>query len=117
MKLAVLFLAIVLAVLASGCSQYAASGQPEAEAPFAGGSSNSVVIKDFTFDPGTLAVKAGTAVNWTNEDYAVHTVKSESFASGNLTKGDRFEFTFANKGSYGYYCVQHPFMKGTIIVE
>ncbi len=117
MKRPILFLAIVLAVLVSGCSQYAASSPPEAAAPAASGSSNAVVIKDFAFNPSTLTVKVGTTVKWTNEDSAPHTIKSEAFTSGNLGKGESFEFKFDSAGTYDYICGIHPSMKGRIVVE
>ena len=83
--------------------------------------SNSVTIKDFAFNPGTVTVKVGTKVTWTNEDSVAHTVtadntSSDAPASGNIGKGDSYSFTFNKAGTYAYHCTPHPYMKATIVV-
>jgi plastocyanin len=37
-----------------------------------------IVVKDFTFNPTSLAVKAGATVTWTNMDDEPHTVVSDT---------------------------------------
>ena len=81
------------------------------------GQPNAVNIENFSFNPGTLTVKVGTTVVWTNNDSASHDVKSDSFSSQVLSKGQTFEFKFDQKGIYDYICGLHPSMKGKIIVE
>ena len=39
-----------------------------------------------------------------------------AFDSGNLASGAAYSHTFAQAGTYQYYCVIHPNMKGTIVV-
>lgn len=78
---------------------------------------NTVVIKNFAFQPSPLSIKPGTTVTWVNEDSAGHNVKSAAFSSQNLSNGDTFEFTFNNKGTFTYNCGIHPTMIGTIVVE
>lgn len=78
---------------------------------------NTVVIQNFSFSPGTQTVKQGTKVTWTNQDSAPHKIKSDTFNSSNLNQGDKFEFTFNNKGSFDYSCSIHPSMTGKIVVE
>jgi plastocyanin len=34
-----------------------------------------------------------------------------------LDSGDKFSFTFAKAGQFGYYCALHPHMTGTVIVK
>ncbi|MGH2531403.1 MAG: cupredoxin domain-containing protein [Thermomicrobiales bacterium] len=77
-----------------------------------------VTIIDFTFDPGTIDVQAGTTVTWTNNDSAPHTVTADggSFDSGTLEPGDTFSFTFEEAGSFTYYCAIHPNMKAAVEV-
>jgi amicyanin len=79
----------------------------------------SVAIRNFAFVPAEVRVAPGTRVVWTNEDAAKHNVVGDDgFWSGPLlAKGGSYEFTFPTKGTYGYYCSPHPFMKGTIVVE
>ena len=81
-----------------------------------------VSIKDFAFSPAKIEIKAGTAVTWTNEDSAPHTVAatrsddldatlSGLFASGDLQQGDTFSYTFDKAGDYYYECTIHASMK------
>lgn len=78
-----------------------------------------VAIQGFSFNPATVTVNAGGCVTWTNKDSVTHTATSDEgvFDSGNLSKGDTFEFTFAEPGTYNYHCEIHPSMTGTVVVE
>ncbi len=78
---------------------------------------NSVSITNFSFNPSILTVKAGTTVTWTNNDAVTHSIKSGVFNSGNLSKGQTFQFKFEETGRYDYSCAIHPSMTGKIIVE
>src|SRR4051812_35511551 len=79
----------------------------------------SVAIDNFTFNDPVVTVKPGTTVTWTNRDDIPHTVvaKDGSFKSKVLDTGDRFSFTFAKVGQFGYFCSIHPHMTGTIVVK
>lgn len=81
----------------------------------------SVSIKDFSFAPATLTVKAGETVTWTNEDAAPHTVTSTDgpgveakvtslFDSGSMGQGETFSYTFETAGTYAYECTIHAGM-------
>jgi plastocyanin len=78
-----------------------------------------VQIGNFTFKQPVLTVKPGTTVTWTNGDDIPHTVvaKDGGFKSKVLDSGDKFSFTFAKPGQFGYFCSIHPHMTGTIIVK
>ena len=78
-----------------------------------------VRIENFTFRDPSVTVKAGTTVTWTNADDIPHTVvaKDGAFKSKVLDSGDRFSFTFAKPGQFGYFCSLHPHMTGTIVVK
>ena len=78
---------------------------------------NSVSIMNFSFNPGTLTIKTGDTVTWTNNDSTTHTIKSATFNSGDLNQGDTFKFTFNVPGTFNYSCGIHPTMTGTIIVQ
>lgn len=80
-------------------------------------SANMVTIQNFSFNPATLTVKQGTKVTWENQDSVTHRIKSDTFNSENLNPGDKFEFTFNNKGTFDYICGIHPSMMGKIVVE
>jgi plastocyanin len=78
-----------------------------------------VQIANFTFKSQVLTVKPGTTVTWTNADDIPHTVTSNSgvFKSKVLDSGDKFSFTFAKVGQFGYFCSLHPHMTGIVIVK
>ena len=79
-----------------------------------------VSIDNFTFNPPTLTVKAGTTVTWTNKDDIPHGIA----ATGNtfqrslaLDTDNSYSFKFTTPGTYQYFCYIHPHMTGTIVVE
>jgi len=78
-----------------------------------------VRIDNFTFKNPVLTVKPGTTVTWTNGDDIPHTVVSKDglFKSKVLDTGDKFSFTFAKPGQFGYFCSLHPHMTGTVVVK
>jgi plastocyanin len=80
--------------------------------------SGAVTIKDFSFGPATINIKAGDSVTWLNQGPTTHTATATdgSFDSGNLPKGKSFSHTFSKSGTFSYICKPHPFMKGTIVV-
>jgi plastocyanin len=82
---------------------------------------NQVVISDYQFVPKTLTVSVGTTVTWVNHDMARHTVTRdasvEPFNSGLLGNQETFSHTFRIAGTYGYICVPHSGMQGTIVVQ
>jgi plastocyanin len=73
------------------------------------------------YSPATITVVLGVnnTVSWTNDDFAPHTITSDSglFLSGNLNSGQSYSFTFLTTGTYTYHCSYHPWMHGTIVVK
>lgn len=79
----------------------------------------SASIQNFKFNPNEIIVKKGTTVTWTNSDSAPHTVtidQGSGPASGLLSQGDSYNYTFDTVGAFEYHCEPHPFMHGTVIV-
>jgi amicyanin len=79
-----------------------------------------VSIDNFTFNPTSMTVKAGTTVTWTNKDDIPHGIASSTGAfpkSRALDTDQAFSFTFTTPGTYQYFCYVHPHMVGTIVVE
>jgi plastocyanin len=76
-------------------------------------------MKNITFQPGRIEITTGTTVEWTNNDAVDHTVTAidRSFDSGNMAPGATWRYTFTKPGTYQYFCVVHPFMKGVVIVK
>lgn len=80
----------------------------------------SVTIQDFSFTKNSITVPIGTAVRWSNNGSANHTVTSDSgneLESGTLAKSDTYLHTFNTNGTYTYHCKFHPGMTGTIVVK
>jgi len=74
--------------------------------------------------PYNLEVAAGTAVTWTNDDTAAHTVNSgtpdgltDLFDSGLVMPDAAFEYVFEEAGTYDYFCIVHPWMTGIVTVS
>jgi plastocyanin len=80
---------------------------------------NGITIDNFSFTPAALTIPAGTTVTWTNRDDIPHTVvqRDQKFKSKALDTDDTYSFTFAEPGTYEYFCSLHPKMVAKIIVE
>ena len=81
--------------------------------------STTIAIDNFTFGPNVLTVKAGTTVTWVNRDDIPHTILDKNrkvFRSKVLDTEDTFSFTFAQAGTYDYFCGLHPHMTGQVVV-
>ena len=80
---------------------------------------NEIKIDNFVFNPPELTIAVGTTVKFVNHDDIPHSVvdKNKAFRSKALDTDDSFTFTFANAGTYDYFCGLHPHMTGKIIVQ
>ena len=77
-----------------------------------------VSIVNFAFKPGTLTVKRGTSVGFSNTTAGTtHTASSGSFDTKRIAPGTTKMITFNKKGTFLYHCKIHTFMKGKIVVE
>jgi plastocyanin len=76
-------------------------------------------MKSLAFQPSRIVIGVGTTVAWTNDDAVDHTVTAidRSFDSGSMTPGATWRYRFTRTGSYQFFCVLHPFMKGVVIVK
>jgi plastocyanin len=90
-----------------------------------------VGIVDKTFEPATITIAPGDTVTWTvtkgmGEPHSVTSGKpgfsgqgGSSFDSGIVLKdnGQTFQHTFADGGTYDYFCQVHPVeMTGKVVV-
>ncbi len=78
-----------------------------------------VQIKNFAYNPLTLAITNGTTVTWINSDGVAHTVTSVTgaFDSGSISPGGTFSYTFNQTGTFEYECTIHPTIPhGTVTV-
>src|SRR5574340_994372 len=106
-----------------------AFGQTANEIDIATGAGSSAqaacVTTNNCFTPNPLTVAPGTTVTWKNTDTTTHVVCSGKvtddqcgsvFEDDALKKGQTFQFTFANAGTFDYFCSVHPWMTGQVIV-
>ncbi len=83
-----------------------------------------VFIPNFAYQPANIQVVWGTAITWTNQDSAVHSVvlphivtsETDIRESGPLSQGQSFSYTVLARGTFQYYCIEHPSMVGVVIV-
>ena len=73
---------------------------------------------DNRFEPETVTIQAGEAVEWVMAGSAEHDVVADdgSFVSELMVEGS-FTHVFDEPGEYPYDCSIHPEMTGTVIVE
>ncbi len=115
-------LAILVACFSERGDATAPPASGECSVPIGAAGSTVVAIRDFSFQPATIRVKAGTTITWVNcesETDEAHTSTSDSgvWSSGLLSPGATFSLTFDQTGSFPYHCEPHPFMTGTVAVE
>jgi plastocyanin len=86
-----------------------------------------VTIRDHTFIPHEIHVKAGEPIVWSNADQDPHTVTSGADnvddgrweSSPLIVDGGTFRLALTRPGRYPYYCKPHQYeasMHGTIII-
>src|SRR6202790_1995871 len=110
--------AISAALIGAAVGSVLAGGVLFAQAQTPAAAAAAVGIDNFTFNPQTVTVKAGTTVTWTNRDDIPHGLAATNNAfkrSQALDTDDSFSFT--TPGTYQYFCYIHPHMTGTIVVE
>jgi plastocyanin len=79
---------------------------------------NQPFVDNYTFVPGTITVRPGTRVTWTNRDQVKHTISATNAAfSGLLAQGASLSLTVNTPGTLTYFCAIHPQMRGTIVVQ
>jgi YVTN family beta-propeller protein len=78
----------------------------------------SVSIVNFSFNPKSLAVKAGQTVAFTNNDSVTHTTTSSAWDSRDIQPGSSYTLTAPSQpGSYAFHCSIHPSITGTLVVQ
>jgi plastocyanin len=101
----------------AGSTAGAGGGSSSTAAPTA---PETIVIKNFAFEPASLTVAPGAKITVINEDQAPHTVTAndKSFDTGTIAGGKRAEVSAPSKpGNYPYICSIHQYMVGTLTVK
>lgn len=84
------------------------------------------------FQPSEIVIPVGSEITWINHDDTTHAIASGKqlghggvynpvhdgiFYSGNMEEGDSFSFQFDESGRFDYYCIPHPWMTGSVVVQ
>ena len=93
-----------------------ASPKPASSRPVA--RTRRTTIKNISYMQPRITIAVGTTIEWTNADPLPHSVTAvdRSFNSGLIQPGKTYRHTFTRAGTYNFYCMPHPFMKGVVVV-
>jgi len=80
---------------------------------------------DGCFIPSTVTIEVGETVTWENNDTAAHTASGGNptdgltgpWDSSLIMAGGSYSYTADTAGTFDYFCMVHPWMEGTLIVE
>lgn len=106
--------------------QSAVTNQTEVEGTEAIIVSGSAFLNETAYSPNPIEISDGDTVTWVNKDFDPHTVTSgsfmdedagEEFDSGYMGPQSTFSHTFEDEGEFEYFCILHPNMVGTVVVE
>jgi plastocyanin len=119
----ILIIIVVIAILAVGGyylykGNYNKSGSSSSNTNIASVSTNSVEIKNMSFNPGDISVASGSVITFTNNDSTNHTVTANDGSFNySISAGQTITFTIDNPGTYDYHCSIHTSMTGKILVQ
>jgi hypothetical protein len=79
----------------------------------------SVVIHDFRYAPGAVAVKPGETVTWRADGAYMHSVHFDGEAAGIGGPSSKYAAsrTFPDEGTFAYHCDLHASMHGIVYVN
>lgn len=85
------------------------------------GSTVTVEIPEFTFDPTPVKVDRCDSVVWKNTHNQAHTSSGDGamkWSTGSIAPGSAAPeaIQFSDPGTFTYICALHPFMKGEVTV-
>ena len=77
-----------------------------------------VSIANFAFNPGSITIRPGESVTWSNDDGSPHALVFNDGVGGtvSLSPGQSFTRTFVKAGTYKYSCSFHPYMTAKVVV-
>jgi plastocyanin len=118
MRLRVAVAVMAVVALVAGCGSSSKKSATTTSTTTAGPPpAATVVLKNIAFDPKSVSIKTGDAVEWRWDDGSIaHNVVGPDFKSAVQTKGT-FRHTFTTAGSVKYECTLHPGMTGTVDVS
>jgi plastocyanin len=90
--------------------------------PASAAQSVNVTMSDTSYLPQVITINVGDTVVWNNTGTVVHTAtanggQAQSWDSGDLNPHQTYAHTFTVAGNFSYYCIYHPDMVGTVVVQ
>ena len=115
----------LIAVAPSAFAEHGEGGMAVTVTNAPGSSTPGCETTDNCFMPSTVVITAGGTVTWENTDNAAHTATSGSATDGPdgvwdsslMMVNGSYSVTLDDEGTYPYFCMVHPWMSGTVIVE
>ena len=115
----------LIAVAPSAFAEHGEGGMAVTVTNAPGSSTPGCETTDNCFMPSTAVIALGGTVTWENTDNAAHTATSGSATDGPdgvwdsslMMVNGSYSVTLDEAGTYPYFCMVHPWMSGTIIVE
>ena len=115
----------LIAISPSAFAEHGEGGMSATVTNSPGSSTPGCENTDNCFIPSTVVITAGGTVTWENTDNAAHTATSGSPADGPdgvwdsslMMVNGSYSVTLDDEGTYPYFCMVHPWMQGTVIVE
>ena len=115
----------LIAVAPSAFAEHGEGGMSATVTNAPGSSTPGCEETDSCFIPSTVVITVGGTVTWDNTDNAAHTSSSGTAAGGPdgvfdsslVMAGGSYSVTLDDAGTYPYFCMVHPWMSGTVIVE
>ncbi len=77
------------------------------------------------YSPSRVTLRSVDTLVWSNDDTSAHTITSGTpqdgptghFDSSLIMSGAEYRLELDSPGTYPYFCMVHPWMKGTVVVE
>jgi len=115
----------LIAVAPSAFAEHGEGGMSATVTNAPGSSTPGCEETDNCFVPSTVVITVGGTVTWDNTVNAAHTSSSGTAADGPdgvfdsslIMAGGSYSHTFDTAGTFDYFCMVHPWMQGTVIVE
>lgn len=114
----------VLGTLSCGSSSSTSPSTPSSSMPQGNNTqvlvpnTNGYSVNGSSFQPGTVTIKVGGSVTWTNQDVQEHTTTADNGSwSGDLPVKGSFTQVFMTAGTFSYHCTIHPNMTGSVVVQ
>ena len=115
----------LIAVSPSAFAEHGEGGMAATVTNAPGSSTPGCETTDSCFVPSTVVIALGGTVTWENTDNAAHTATSGSPSDGPdgvwdsslMMVNGSYSVTLDEAGTYPYFCMVHPWMQGTVVVE